>query len=266
MEEKENFKTRIFFINSYRKTLFQNHSIVFEYNGQKLSENNFKKTKLGEKQNFIIFLNELNVDDSWIQEENGQSNIKLYLDVIEIHDDEQKPMKYEINIKYTKSRANFIFGLKIGNLINKTSFYQNIEFDQCDIGFNYTFNQFYEYIIKKDLNNSADNIECLCQDTIYYLEQKKAERFSLFFEILLNLFIYSKEKKLDISILLELITKNTIQYEELQIFHKNEITDFIKEIFSNLEKDKNAWPFNLIHKYDNGEEFEEKEDKKMKKI
>ena len=211
-------------------------------------------------------MNELNVDDSWIQEENGQSNIKLYLDVIAIHDDGQKPMKYEINIKYTKSRANFIFGLKIGNLINKTSFYQNIEFDQCDIGFNYTFNQFYEYIIKKDLNNSADNIECLCQDTIYYLEQKKTERFSLYFEILLNLFIYSKEKKLDISILLELITKNTIQYEELQIFHKNEITDFIKEIFSNLEKDKNAWPFNLIHKYDNGEEFEEKEDKKMKKI
>ena len=191
MEEKENFKTRIFFINSYRKT-FQNHSIVFEYNGQKLSENNFKKTKLGEKQNFIIFLNELNVDDSWIQEENGQSNIKLYLDAIEIHDDEQKPMKYEINIKYTKSRANFIFGLKIGNLINKTSFYQNIEFVQCDIGFNYTFNQFYEYIIKKDLNNSADNIECLCQDTICYLEQKKAERFSIYFEILLNLFIYSK--------------------------------------------------------------------------
>ena len=261
MEEKKNFKTRLFFINSYRNTLLQNHTILFEYNGQKLSDNNFKKTKLTEtKQNFSVCLNELNVDDSWIQEENGQSNIKLYLDVIEIHDDGQKPMKYEININYTKNRANFIFGLKIGNLINKTSFYQNIEFDQCDIGFNYTFIQFYEYIIKKDLNNSADNIECLCQDTIYYLEQKKAERFSLFFEILLNLFIYSKEKKLDISILLELITKNTIQYEELLIFHKNEITDFIKEIFSNLEKDKNAWPFNLIHKYDNGEEFEEKED------
>ena len=201
MEEKKNFKTRLFFINSYRNTLLQNHTILFEYNGQKLSDNNFKKTKLTEKkQNFSIYLNELNVDDSWIQEENGQSNIKLYLDVIAIHDDGQKPMKYEININYTKNRANFIFGLKIGNLINKTSFYQNIEFDQCDIGFNYTFNQFYEYIIKKDLNNSADNIECLCQDTIYYLEQKKAERFSLFFEILLNLFIYSKEKKLDISI------------------------------------------------------------------
>ena len=174
MEEKKNFKTRLFFINSYRKTLLQNHTILFEYNGQKISDNNFKKTKLTEtKQNFSIFLNELNVDDSWIQEENGQSNIKLYLDVIEIQDDEQKPMKYEININYTKNRANFIFGLKIGNLINKTSFYQNIEFDQCDIGFNYTFIQFYEYIIKKDLNNSADIIECLCQDTIYYLEQKK---------------------------------------------------------------------------------------------
>ena len=70
-------------------------------------------------------MNELNVDDSWIQEENGQSNIKLYLDAIEYHDDEQKPMKYEINIKYTKSRANFIFGLKIGNLINKLWLHNN---------------------------------------------------------------------------------------------------------------------------------------------
>ena len=88
MEEKENFKTRIFFINTYRASLLQNHTILFEYNGQQLSEKNFKKTKLGEvKPNFSIYLNELNVDDSWIQEENRQSNIKLYLDVIEIHDD-----------------------------------------------------------------------------------------------------------------------------------------------------------------------------------
>ena len=168
-------------------------------------------------------------------------------------------MQYEININYTKNQTNFIFGLKIGNLINKTSFNQNIEFDQCDIDFNYTFIHFYEYIIQKDLINMADNTECLCQDAICYLEKKKTERFTIYFEILLNLFIYTKEKKTDISFLLELINQNTIEYEIIQIYHKKKITDFIKEIFSNLEKDKNAWPFNLIHKYDNGEEFEEKE-------
>ena len=146
-------KTKLIFVNSYKKSIVQNYNIFFEYNGQKLSDKNHQKKKLPTKdENFSFFRNELIVNEDWIQEENELSNIKLLLNLVEIDDEKIEPMKYETNIYFEKNRTNFIFGFKIGNLINKKHWFQSTEFEQRNTSFNFDFSHFHKYT-QEDLNN-----------------------------------------------------------------------------------------------------------------
>ena len=75
-------KTKIFFLTSYSKALTQSKRIYFEFNGQNLSGIYIKSNKILEKQLYDIYdvyLNEFDIDKNWLEEENEESTIKIYL-------------------------------------------------------------------------------------------------------------------------------------------------------------------------------------------
>ena len=144
--------TKIFFLTSYSKALTQSKRIYFEFNGQNLSGIYIKSNKILEKQLYDIYdvyLNEFDIDKNWLEEENEESTIKIYLVIANCSNYTDEPKKYEIIIKYKKNHVNFIFGLKIGNLLNNSKFYDK-KLDSRNIDFNLNFIYFYDNIVKME--------------------------------------------------------------------------------------------------------------------
>ena len=257
-------KTKVFFLTSINASLLEKKRFDFISDTTILS----KSTKIDDifqnQKKYFIYLNEFDVEPNLLKDEN-QEYIKINLAISNNSMENKNPLKYGIIINFTKNRTNFIFGLKIGGLINKTTLFED-KFDSCNIKFNLNFTYFHKNIMKMPPNIQPNYLENLGQDTISFLGRNKNEKLNINFEILFFLFLYSKEKKSDITNLLELIGKNSIEYIDLGIYKKEQVNDFIKEIFSNLENDGETWPFNYIGENNNEEKEVENEENKDLKV
>ena len=111
--------------------------------------------------------------------------------------------------------------------------------------------------MKEAIELQVDYLENLAEDSLAFLKKHKDENFKIFFEILFFILVHSKNKNSDISTLMEIISKSSINYFPVEIFKIGQIKDFLKEIFSNYEKDNESWPFNFIK--DKKEEINEEE-------
>ena len=248
MEEQ---KTKIFFITTINASLLKENRFYFDLD-EKILDLDIISSKLNNtNQKYNIYINEFTVDQSLIEDENS-GDIKINLNIVGLSNEVKNPKKYEIIINYTKNRVNFIFGLKIGNLVNKKSF-SDSKFDSYLLDFNKNFIKFHDSIMKKNRELQAEYLENLAIDAMKYLEDNKNEKICINFEIIFFLFVYAKTKNSDISFLIEIINRNSDKSDFfLSLFKKEQINDFLLEIFSNYEKNYESWPFNYIN-----ENFEE---------
>ena len=114
--------------------------------------------------------------------------------------------------------------------------------------------------MKEPKELQPEYLENLNDDLLKALDKNKNEAINIYFETIFFLLLSAKTKKSNISIILDLISENKILYEALICHTKEQINEFINEIFSNLEKNSKSWPFNLIQKYDKGEVEEEEQE------
>ena len=232
MEEQ---KTKIFFITTINASLLKENRFYFDLD-EKILDLDIISSKLNNtNQKYNIYINEFTVDQSLIEDENS-GDIKINLNIVGLSNEVKNPKKYEIIINYTKNRVNFIFGLKIGNLVNKKSF-SDSKFDSYLLDFNKNFIKFHDSIMKKNRELQAEYLENLAIDAMKYLEDNKNEKICINFEIIFFLFVCAKTKNSDISFLIEIINRNSDKSDFfLSLFKKEQINDFLLEIFSNYEK------------------------------
>ena len=100
--------------------------------------------------------------------------------------------------------------------------------------------------MKADLEYQADYLENLAKDMWAFLVNNKTEKFKIYFGALFFILKYAKDKCLDISSIIDIIYKNNIVFDKIDIIKKEELIEFLKEIFSNYERDDKSWPFNFI--------------------
>ena len=278
-------KTKILFLTTIKKSIYDNKLVYFTYEEMKISGKNseyIKTKKIDEINEFYILFNEFDVDKNLLDEKNEENeeyekggenkenkrSIKIFLIVSNCSNEDNNRKKYEIIINYQSNKINFIFNLDIGNS-TKTKLYDDTRFEKLIIDFNKNFQIFYKE--EKKRNNEydeADYIENLAKDSLAYLEEEKNDIFDINFDIIIFLLIYiknSKDNNMSISTLLEACNLNKITYDRQNyIYNKEKINEFVKEIFTNLENDQKAWPFNEIQAFENGNDEENQEDENEK--
>jgi len=265
---KKTQKTKIYFLTTIKTSIYDNKQINYNYNDKNLNEEIIMR-KIGNKNGFYIIFNEFQIEEIEEKEkENEKQNIKIYLTVSNLPNEDEKINKYEVIINYEPNRINFIFNLSIGNSV-KTSILDDNRFESLNIDFNSNFQYFYDERSKVK-ENEADCIENLAKDSLNYLESLNGGVFEVYFEIIFFLLLYIKNLDFENSYivsLLEIINLQQFIYQQKN-YKKGEINKFIQEIFENLDKNDKAWPFNEFLKYDNkeDEENDEKLEKKRKKI
>lgn len=266
-------KTKIFFLYGISSSFLEKKKIYFNLNRKILTFENII-TKEHENK-YSIYLNELNVNEDWIKQNENEDKVKGYikinLNIADTSKNYNNIESYEILINLEKNRINFIFGLEIGNLNNQRK-YSDKRLDSYDINFNHNFNYFYNNIIEKVEDGlQANYLEYLIKDAKMFLEKvRDEENLELDFSIIFEIFVYSKNKNEDIAVILETIKNNNIIYNYSK---KDRINNFIKEVFSNFEKNDYTWPFNYIHgdipeggdeSLEEDEEIEEEEEELQK--
>ena len=254
-EPKEAHKTKIIFLIGLEKSLLDKNRFFFDLNDRIISDIDLKSKPFKDVNGYQIYLNEYTIDENYVNEKDP-GNIILNLNTVDLSNKQKNHNQYEILLSYSKDKANFIFGLKIGNLKNKTNFSES-KLKSLNIDFNSIFEYYHEYIMKEAIELQVDYLENLAEDSLAFLKKHKDENFKIFFEILFFILVHSKNKNSDISTLMEIISKSSINYFPVEIFKIGQIKDFLKEIFSNYEKDNESWPFNFIK--DKKEEINEEE-------
>ena len=262
---KKTQKTKIYFLTTIKTSIYDNKQINYNYNDKNLNEEIIMR-KIGNKNGFYIIFNEFEIEEIEEKEkenENEKQNIKIYLTVSNLSNEDEKINKYEVIINYEPNRINFIFNLSIGNSV-KTSILDDNRFESLNIDFNSNFQYFYDERSKVK-ENEADYIENLAKDSLNYLESLNGGVFEVYFEIIFFLLLYIKNLDFENSYivsLLEIINLQQFIYQQKN-YKKGEINKFIQEIFENLDKNDKAWPFNEFLKYDNKED--EENDEKLEK-
>ena len=274
-------ETKIYFLTTIKKMINDNKRIYFTYDDINLSGENsqyIKTKRIEEKDGFYIKFNEFEFGENLLSEQNEEDeddeegkikNIKIYLVISNLSDEDKYSKKYEIIINYEPNRRNFIFNLNISNSIG-ISFFGDNRFEHLPIDFNYNFLLFYNQ--KKEINveYQYDYHKNLAKDTLSYLEEKKNEILDINFEIIIFLLLYikdAKDKNSHISTLLEALHLKRFTYNIINIYKKEDINHIVEDIFIGLENNKKAWPFNEIQKFEKGfntnneeEEDEEEEE------
>ena len=77
--------------------------------------------------------------------------------------------------------------------------------------------------------------------------------FDINFEIVIFLLLYLKnaeDENSNISTLFEAFHLKKITFDRMDIYKKDDINKFLKDIFNKLEENKEAWPFNEIQKFE----------------
>ena len=258
----ETEKTKIFFLITFNKSILNNTKrFFFEQKGEEISKF-IKSEKVGEISNYDIYLLELDVAPSMLKEKND-NYIKMNLTISKCSNEDKNSKKFETTINFTKNRINFVFEIDIGtNHIKKIIKFTQEKFDEYKMDINEIFLHFYKKIMNEPKKLQPDYLENLSEDLLKVLDKNKNESINIYFETIFFLLLSAKNKKLDISIILDLISQNKIKYEALIYHSKQQINEFINEIFSNLGKNCKSWPFNFIQKYDKGEVEEEESEEK----
>ena len=249
MEEQ---KTTIFFLIGIKKFLLIKNRFYFDLKDRILSDICLKSKKIFETGDVQIYLNEFKIDAN-LDIEKDLEYIKINLDIADLPNEQKNLKKYEVLLPYSKNRPNFIFGLKIGNLINKKNL-SDSKFEQYNINLNNIFDYYHSNIMKEAVELQADYLENLAKDMWSFLKNNKTEKFKIHFEVLFFILKYAKDKSLDISDIIDLIYQNNIEFYNFNIIKKEEINEFLKEIFSNYESDDKSWPFNFIKEKEKEEE------------
>lgn len=166
-EPKEAHKTKIIFLIGLEKSLLDKNRFYFDLNNRIISDIDLKSKPFKDVNGYQIYLNEYTIDENYVNKKDP-GNIIINLNTVDLSNEQ----KYEILLSYSKDRTNFIFGLKIGNLKNKSNFSES-KFKSLNINFNCTFDYYHEYIMKEAIELQVDYLENLAEDSLAFLKSIK---------------------------------------------------------------------------------------------